>query len=179
MRQNPRAENVTEKKTIAPSSAGGNDLAAIFNDDVGFIDFLFEIRRLPLVNMLPWPLLARNCLLRLKVSPLRRAAYSGGHVVIFAPCGPIQILRKNGSLLLWRRKISARELGPPDYRKIISISKPERAAPVSLRVKSDTMEDRTCLGHLTPAQLDAEQLQPRTDVGQGTAVRMPNNGTRE
>ena len=118
-------ENVTEKKAIAPSAAGGNDLAAIFNDDVGFIDFLFEIRRLPLVNMLPWPLLARNCLLRLKVSPLRRAAYSGGHVVIFAPCGPIQILRKNGSLLLWRRKISARELGPRDYRKIISISKPE------------------------------------------------------
>ena len=36
------AKDVTEKKAIAPGAAGGNDFAAIFHDDIGSIEFLFD-----------------------------------------------------------------------------------------------------------------------------------------
>jgi hypothetical protein len=41
----------------------------------------------------------------------------------FAVCEPIQILRKNGSRFLWRRKFSTGELGLENCHRAISIDK--------------------------------------------------------
>ena len=43
--------------------------------------------------------------------------------ISFAVCGPIQILRKNGSRFLWRRKFSTGELELQDCHRVTSINK--------------------------------------------------------
>ena len=36
------SKDVTEEKAVAPGATGGNDLAAVFHDDIGLIDFLLD-----------------------------------------------------------------------------------------------------------------------------------------
>jgi len=40
----------------------------------------------------------------------------------YAICAPIQILRKNGSPFLWRRKFSTKELELGDFHRVTSIN---------------------------------------------------------
>ena len=69
------------------------------------------------------PLLSALLLPLAGVSFIFGANGFGFLLMFLAVCGPIQILRKNGSRFLWRKKFSTRELEPRDCRRTISINR--------------------------------------------------------